>query len=42
MLVDLTCDADGLALTARIAGRDAPQPGQRVWITPTGTPHIWT
>jgi iron(III) transport system ATP-binding protein len=41
-LVDLACDADGLALTARIAGRGVPRPGQRVWITPTGSPHIWT
>jgi iron(III) transport system ATP-binding protein len=41
-LVDLAADPDGLALTARIAGQAAPQPGQRVWITTTETPHIWT
>jgi iron(III) transport system ATP-binding protein len=40
-LVDLRYSTEDLALTARIAGQDAPQPGQHVWITATGTPHIW-
>jgi iron(III) transport system ATP-binding protein len=41
-LIDLAVDADGLALTARITGRAAPQPGQRVWIATTEAPHVWT
>ena len=41
-LVDLAVDADGLALTARITGRAAPQPGQRVWIATTEAPHVWS
>jgi iron(III) transport system ATP-binding protein len=40
-LVDLAGEADGLTLTARVAGQAAPQPGQRVWITTTSTPHTW-
>ncbi|MCW2929213.1 MAG: Fe(3+) ions import ATP-binding protein FbpC 1 [Actinomycetia bacterium] len=42
LVVDASGDADGLALTARITGRAAPQPGQRVWIATTEAPHVWT
>jgi iron(III) transport system ATP-binding protein len=40
-LVDLASHDGDLALTARITARAIPQPGQHVWITTTGTPHIW-
>jgi iron(III) transport system ATP-binding protein len=42
LAVDASGDADGLALTARITGRAAPQPGQRVWIATTEAPHVWS
>jgi iron(III) transport system ATP-binding protein len=42
LAVDASGDADGLALTARITGPAAPQPGQRVWIATTEAPHVWS
>ena len=42
LAVDASGDADGLALTARITGRVAPQPGQRVWVGTTEAPHVWS
>jgi iron(III) transport system ATP-binding protein len=41
-LVDLASHAEDLALTARITAHPTHQPGQHVWITTTGNPHIWT
>ena len=40
-LVDLASDGHSLTLTARTTAREAPQPGQRVWVTTTGIPHVW-
>ena len=40
-LVDLVSHPGDLALTARVTTAAALQPGQHVWVTITGTPHVW-
>jgi iron(III) transport system ATP-binding protein len=41
-LIDLHVgDAGHLPLTARVAGQNAPKPGQPVRITTIGNPHVW-
>ena len=41
-LVDLVSHPGDLALTARVTTQSALEPGQHVWVTITGTPHVWT